>query len=177
MKRSIYYFLILVGILSLFGISACFNASNPSENPIDNTQNPDDSCFTDYRIFGETAFLWQQSWVSYYNAFQDGNYNASPFLRFDKESLDQLYSEVRGQSNTGVLLYYVMQEEDDAYPSLAMRNTVSCQIDTDGTIIMASSDTSDVRTISQAELTTYMNNWNNTAKKFRLHIPNITTIN
>lgn len=83
----------------------------------------DDCIKVDKRIYPQTTWIWAESWVSAFNHIYTDTISSSPELYFDKESLTQLKSN----DATGVRLYYILRNESDKIPSLAMVNIVNCK--------------------------------------------------
>ena len=139
----------------------------PSENKVQNAAshsvvtNADTlaECFSSSQIYNETAFLWQASWVTYYNQFRNGNYLNSPQINFEENLLNQMNAQVLSEADAGVMIWYVMLSENDSIPSLAVQNTISCIPDTNSIIILAPGNGSANSTISHDDLRTYRTNW------------------
>jgi len=161
MKHSLSYCLILY--LALASCKPKNEYKNIEESETLTTSQTTDTlpCFTSYQVFTETAFLWQASWVSYYNRFKGGRYNDSPRVSFDEQSLNGLYNEVKNEVHPGVLMWYTLLDQNDSIPSLAIQNTIACKIDPAGTILLASGNdpTLTVDNISQEYLDSIKHNW------------------
>jgi len=102
----------------------------------------------------------------YFNSrFKGGSYDDSPKVTFDEQNLNSLYSEVKEEDHPGVLMWYTLLSPSDSIPSLAIQNTVECEIDLGGTILLASPNDSTltVDTISQSYLNTIKDNWSKTS--------------
>lgn len=160
MKNSILLFFTLA-ILTFACKPSIENNSATSEITKSSSPKADisNSCFSSYNIYEETAFIWQSSWVTYYDEYRGAEYDDSPQFQFEEVKLNALYSEVSSLSDPGIIIWYVMTDQNDPYPSLAMQNTASCNIANQGTILMSHRDGSPNTIISQANLDTYKANW------------------
>lgn len=127
MKNSFFYYLILLLI------SASCKQPNEQQKLVDTeTATVDDNesedpkrCIASDKIYAGTAWIWSQSWVSYFKATR-ANYTdtTSPVIFFSKEQLNALKS-IDTMAN-GARLYYILKDETDSIPSLAMVNTFNC---------------------------------------------------
>jgi len=102
------------------------------------------NCLCSLQIYGETAFIWQSSWVSYYNynfdtMKEDGTYDNSPSFNFNSSDMNTLYKEITDSENSGVLISYIIatpNNEDPQIPGLAIQNIVNCAVDPNGSIFV-----------------------------------------
>ena len=160
MKNSI-----LLVFLFIISLAFCTLKDGPKNQSILNkTSSAADSkpeCFTSYQVYTETAIMWQESWVSYYDSLREGNYDDSPRVSFDALNLNSMYSEVKDSTHPGILMWYTLLDSNDLIPSLAIQNTVGCKIDSEGTILLASGNdtTHTVNTITQGYLDIIKENW------------------
>ncbi|MDF1695645.1 MAG: hypothetical protein P1U56_07445 [Saprospiraceae bacterium] len=160
MKYSILY-----SVLILFVFLNCNESKkstsiknlNSSTTTIDSTIVPD--CFASSKIFHQTAYLWQQSWLSYQHEFNNDSILSSPQLNFDEDLLNSMYQYVSDSLFPGVIIWYVMLSESDPYPSLAIQNTVSCSIDTRSPILLSTYNSDSTSIITQRTLNIYKENW------------------
>jgi len=100
------------------------------------------NCFCSEQIFPETAWMWQSSWVSYYNydftTNQEGStYSNSPSFNIASAEMSTLYLEIADATNAGVLISYIIdQNETVPIPGIAIQNVVNCAVDPDGSIFV-----------------------------------------
>ncbi len=167
MKNSILFSFILI-----LSFTSCKQKDSPKNHSISDVAKSlediiaDHDCFSSYQIYSETAYLWQEGWVSYYNRFRGGSYKNSPRVSFDAQNLNILYNEVKDKEHPGILMWYTLLDPSDSIPSLAIQNTVACEIDPAGTILLAAGNdvTSTVDTISEGYLDTIKQIWNDAGK-------------
>jgi hypothetical protein len=119
--------------------------SNPCTDPWDGS-----NCYCSLEIFPEAAFVWQSSWISYYNydlntrKLRDkGLYSNSPQTYFDSETMIKLHREIKDEANAGVLISYITTDNAsiDTPPGLAIQNIVDCAVVPGGEIIFVPSGT------------------------------------
>lgn len=134
----------------------------PSENP---------TCFTSYQIYEETAYIWQQSWLSYYGQYKNTQLPTSPIIYFGRPELNQLYQEAKNQSNPGILLYYVLTESTNTIPALAIVNTVDCNPVWDDDILLSEMGDQTARIIPRDSFDLYQGYWVERAASARTATP------
>ena len=169
MKNSLFYCLLTFLVLASCNLKN-ENKSIAVAKTLATSQITDTlPCFSGSQIYHETAYLWQASWATYNNEIGNGNagepYTNSPQLNFEEHRLNALQSEVVNAPNPGVLLWYILLNENDTIPSLAMQNTVSCIIYNQSTILVAHLNGNPNSIISPADLEIYKQNWSDAGEK------------
>jgi hypothetical protein len=129
MKNSIIYLLVL-----MLCIVSC--KEQPKETIIETAKDElisktrsvidRTNCFASQQIYPQTAWVWSQTWVSAYNYLNPSfpPTSSSPELFFKGKDL----SDFKAENATGVLLYYILFNDRETIPSLAMINTSGCEI-------------------------------------------------
>jgi hypothetical protein len=92
-----------------------------TQNSSNNTTKSDEenSCLdSDFKIYKETAYMWEKSWANTYRVA------TSAQVKFSYDSIKKL----RGLSlsSQGVRIYYCLMNDTDTLPSLAMVNINNC---------------------------------------------------
>lgn len=159
--------LVFFSLLVLFIVFSCNPRSNNNEiNPnvkhiTTNDIAVDTTCFSSYQIYKETGYIWEESWVNYFNQYKGTDYNTSPKVFFSENNLLQL--QAYSPNAQGVLIYYILIDTNAIYPSLAMVNTISCTpnfgIPNSSSILMSNGVDSSQKFISLQAFNTYKNNW------------------
>lgn len=130
------------------------------------------SCIDTYIIYEETAMMWEESWASIF-----GNGNVSPVIQFPNHRLDQLKELSR--TLFGVRIYYILIDEDETTPSLAMVNIDDCDTDqqcgSDATCFLVSQIGKETKQyfITKDSLDLYKQRWDTFSKSNRvlMHTP------
>jgi hypothetical protein len=127
MKNSICYYLIfLLIIISCKRVQESSTSSTLEKTIIDASEYP---CLdSDYIMYKETAAMWEKSWAGLYTNPQ-GSSSISPILQFSNANIDALSKKITGSELIGMRVYYILLEEDEEIPSLAMVNLESCKKD------------------------------------------------
>lgn len=121
MRFSIFYCLLFM----LISISCKHTPEHPESTTPERPLLEEElslSCIDTYIIYEETAMMWEKSWASVF-----GNGETSPVVPFPNDQLEQLKRLSRNQF--GVRIYYILINEDETTPSLAMVNTEDCDTD------------------------------------------------
>jgi hypothetical protein len=82
-------------------------------------------CYDSDKINKNTVWIWEQSWIAAENAIDPTNtVTSSPELHFSRENLNRLMPSLK--ENNGALVYYILRDETEKVPSLAMIQTEYC---------------------------------------------------
>jgi len=146
-------------------VSAQNNTTNKVavETTSDTTAFDGTNCFSSEDIYGATAFIWQESWVAYYNEFKpiDHPYEDSPKISFNGDVMTAInsYFKSREGGNKGVLISYVSQGDgsNNGIPGLAIQTAGDCTPN-DGIIYVSYEDGTN-GPISADNLAILKNNW------------------
>lgn len=121
------------------------------------------SCLDTYIIYEETAKMWGESWTSVF-----GNGNVSPVVQFSDDNLNKLREF--SSNHFGVRIYYILINNNETTPSLAIVNTEDCdtdqQCDGDDTCFLVSQIGKDIKQffITKDSLDIYKERWSSYAK-------------
>lgn len=174
MKNSIFYYL----VLSLIVISCKQESDNKTkvstetvtieaEGSEGDTSGFDGTnCFSSNRIYGETAYMWQAGWVSYYNEYfpESEPRPNSPEIKFGSKKMQNLYDEAKQYgvpaNEMGVIITYIMEDDQpDSFPYLAIQSIVNCTV-VEGGLIYYKSPT-ELLDYGPADLNGLKQNWLN----------------
>ncbi|MEP0266026.1 hypothetical protein [Dokdonia sp.] len=170
MKKSVSYYLIfLLLIISCKKENESVTIITEEKRIIETSEYP---CIdSDYIMYKETATMWEKSWAGVFTNPQE-NASISPVLQFSNDSINKLLDKFTGREPIGVRIYYILLEDKDIVPSLAMVNLESCKKDqTCDDCVLISTIYGEEEFISSKEADTLRGFWEDASDTYPDHTP------
>lgn len=161
MKNSIFSFIMVLLIMSSCKEAQKEEQTTTGEDSATEDTSLNSSCYNSVKIDKNTAWIWEQSWVSTETSiYPKDSVSTSPELHFSTENIHLLMPPLK--ENNGALLYYILKDETEKIPSLAMIQTDKCvsQLDQcEGNCVLASWYNGEQEFIRRDSLQKYKSYW------------------